>query len=1289
MDLGVGLDRDGDIHVLSPSMLQNAMQADDHVVVIAVNDPSLEAHLNQGDYYSALSELYLRLKPRRRASVALVPPESPKLSPRRGSLSGSSSSTPRLRSLSSPGFFKRKKKASSSALVDAEAERHGGIAKLVELQESFVSTEHHVVKVYHADSQNAKLMAICKNTRAIDVVLYLSTLWALKSKRRHLFRLVVAKVEDNVSREYELDDIDSVWPHCQGLYRLFLAEVSRTLSIASSAGSQELEVAALRRTGSNSSLSSAHSEDNSRSNSPARSPMPKSPRRKAHRELPATPPSARRGANSRNYIHLSLMNDSAQKELQEAKVTNVLLNAEPGVVAHELAVSNFELFAAVHPLEYLAALWPKLSLDCSNLDALTDRFNWIVRWAKTAILIHKQDVKRRTESIKRLVAVATASVKINDLLAAFGIISGLACSEVSRLKKTWSAVKNTVKQEYDELEALMNPTRNMAAYRTLFAQASQNPPAVPFLPLIMKDLAFIHEGNETHIDNLVNYDKLRMLARELRNITTLVRHSKRNFEAWAKAPFAGLTLKAAYAQQEMHRATREAIFNSEVIDDEERFLGLSFFCEQSRHLLRHLKISEPIPQRLGTGADQDLLDVQDALALFGPKPAAGVSSTDPASEEKTPKTSTSDREDSRPSQVSSQANTPSPTPAIASLTDSPTPELRERLDSSSSDHSLYGEDLVHYANLRRLPGRSSGDAAGQSSRFVQADSVGSVDGGLEYPNDVTSNTPSPPYDPESEAEVHQEPAEAKHSEPDVAILVSSPHRSSLSERRAPTSPLASISQTARNLSPAPYGSLPTSPRSLSSPVIVNPSPLAIGTMARRQLSLGELARQEHVDSSSEDLPSQASDSARASESESPARSPHTNIRTLQSPARRSSSARDSRSSLSSVEDADNEAASDLHPESTSSPASNNDVFSSSSSKSSLAEAMSSAPSEPESAEPSAERPTELSRQASTGSQSSVKTVVPAPEAPKPDYDMNSENDDHRHTPTLPSKAGPLRVSESPPDRAADIDAWIASMAIPAYEPVIENEDIEHLLATLHVPAPDMDDLPPRSDESSPEVLLTPPPIRLSPDPADTEQAAGMESHDNKEEPDSIDEPTRVQSAHVNLTDRPADDATTAAVNDSTHEREFGASGNDKDVPASTATAAAEPKMQSEVHFSTASPTVQHHSDDARTQAAVVEPSIPDASIAMKKTIDSSALDTHQEAADVALNKSDPNTSQATASEALLPPGPPSSMFSDADEALFVVPPPPGDQSSGATGTDVDIDALLASMAAPEMDLPES
>ena len=64
----------------------------------------------------------------------------------------------------------------------------------------------------------------------------------------------------------------------------------------------------------------------------------------------------------------------------------------------------------------------------------------------------------------------------------------------------------------------MNPFHNMAKYREL--QRSTPPPLIPFFPIIKKDLTFLFDGNESQVKGLVNFEKLRMLARQIRLIKT-------------------------------------------------------------------------------------------------------------------------------------------------------------------------------------------------------------------------------------------------------------------------------------------------------------------------------------------------------------------------------------------------------------------------------------------------------------------------------------------------------------------------------------------------------------------------------------------------------------------------------------------------------------------------------------------------------------------------------------------------------------------------------------------------
>ena len=40
---------------------------------------------------------------------------------------------------------------------------------------------------------------------------------------------------------------------------------------------------------------------------------------------------------------------------------------------------------------------------------------------------------------------------------------------------------------------------------------------IPIFPVVKKDLTFIHLGNDSYVDGLVNFEKLRMIAKEIRH----------------------------------------------------------------------------------------------------------------------------------------------------------------------------------------------------------------------------------------------------------------------------------------------------------------------------------------------------------------------------------------------------------------------------------------------------------------------------------------------------------------------------------------------------------------------------------------------------------------------------------------------------------------------------------------------------------------------------------------------------------------------------------------------------
>lgn len=72
-----------------------------------------------------------------------------------------------------------------------------------------------------------------------------------------------------------------------------------------------------------------------------------------------------------------------------------------------------------------------------------------------------------------------------------------------------------------DIQQLMDPSRNMSKYRQHLAQVAHDPPVIPIYPILLKDLTFAHDGNPTFCGKLVNFEKLRFIARIIRSISRL------------------------------------------------------------------------------------------------------------------------------------------------------------------------------------------------------------------------------------------------------------------------------------------------------------------------------------------------------------------------------------------------------------------------------------------------------------------------------------------------------------------------------------------------------------------------------------------------------------------------------------------------------------------------------------------------------------------------------------------------------------------------------------------------
>uniref|UniRef100_A0A8C9ZEW4 Rap guanine nucleotide exchange factor 4 n=1 Tax=Sander lucioperca TaxID=283035 RepID=A0A8C9ZEW4_SANLU len=190
-------------------------------------------------------------------------------------------------------------------------------------------------------------------------------------------------------------------------------------------------------------------------------------------------------------------------------------------VAYHMTSYDWELFHCVHELELIYHTFGRQNVNKTtvNLDLFLRRFNEIQFWVITEMCLCSQ-LSKRVQLLKKFIKIAAHCKEYRNLNAFFAIIMGLSNPAVCRLRQTWEKLPNKFKKFYSEFENFMDPSRNHRAYRLTVAKLE--PPIIPFMPLLIKDMTFTHEGNKTFIDYLVNFEKMRMIA----NTVKIVRYCR-------------------------------------------------------------------------------------------------------------------------------------------------------------------------------------------------------------------------------------------------------------------------------------------------------------------------------------------------------------------------------------------------------------------------------------------------------------------------------------------------------------------------------------------------------------------------------------------------------------------------------------------------------------------------------------------------------------------------------------------------------------------------------------------
>ncbi|XP_032687611.1 rap guanine nucleotide exchange factor 2-like isoform X15 [Odontomachus brunneus] len=320
------------------------------------------------------------------------------------------------------------------------------------------------------------------------------------------------------------------------------------------------------------------------------------------------------GLSSRYYLKTNgisetlVADEQAPELIRESQVHFLQLNAVE--VAVQLTLQDFSIFRQIESTEYVDDLFQlKSRYGVPMLSQFAELVNREMFWVVTEVC-SEHNLVRRSKIIKQFIKIARQCKECKNFNSMFAIVSGLGHGAVSRLRASWEKLPTKYQRLFSDLQELMDPSRNMSKYRQLVASEQTQPPIIPFYPVVKKDLTFIHLGNDSRVEGLVNFEKLRMIAKEVRTLTNmcsspydLLTMLERSGQPPSSAMVAlnqmttgnqgGQTAtvkrrkkstaapnpKKMFEEAQMVRRVKAYLANMKVITDEERLHQLSVDCE--------------------------------------------------------------------------------------------------------------------------------------------------------------------------------------------------------------------------------------------------------------------------------------------------------------------------------------------------------------------------------------------------------------------------------------------------------------------------------------------------------------------------------------------------------------------------------------------------------------------------------------------------------------------------------------------------------------------------------------
>ena len=190
-----------------------------------------------------------------------------------------------------------------------------------------------------------------------------------------------------------------------------------------------------------------------------------------------------------------------------------ILEWEHKTIATQLTYITFNLLGKIQIKEFLNTAWSKKNklIEAPNIYKAIEQFNSLYYWVIEEILSYDDKIQR-AKCIEKFIYVADSLREMNNFNDCVNIIMSLNNDMIQALKITLNLVPQKAKVIFNELNNVINYSRNFAVLRKCMLGV-KGKPAVPYLLLFLRDLAILEESCEYVKDEyLVNLYKIKKVG---------------------------------------------------------------------------------------------------------------------------------------------------------------------------------------------------------------------------------------------------------------------------------------------------------------------------------------------------------------------------------------------------------------------------------------------------------------------------------------------------------------------------------------------------------------------------------------------------------------------------------------------------------------------------------------------------------------------------------------------------------------------------------------------------------